>query len=98
VSSYATVGKGLPRVGGVEQVTGEETFCADIFLKGMLHAKILRSPHPHARILNIDTSRAEKLPGVPAIVNAIYQATGIRIKEVPVNPEEILKGLEGREN
>jgi CO/xanthine dehydrogenase Mo-binding subunit len=37
------------------------------------------------------------VPGVPAIVNAIYHATGIRIREVPVDPEEILKGLERRE-
>ncbi len=68
MSSYAAVGKGVPRVDGGEQVTGEATYCADIFLKGMLHAKILRSPHPHAQILNIDTSKARKLPGVRAVI------------------------------
>lgn len=40
-------------------------------------------------------SEGYQVPGAPAIANAIYHATGIRIKEVPVNPEEILKGLEG---
>ncbi len=68
MSTYATVGKGIPRVDGGAQVTGEATFCADIFMKGMLHGKIIRSPHPHAKILNIDTSRAEKLLGVRAVI------------------------------
>jgi len=43
-------------------------FSADLYLPGMLYAKVLRSPYAHARILNIDTNRAEKLPGVRAII------------------------------
>ncbi|MFQ5610561.1 MAG: xanthine dehydrogenase family protein molybdopterin-binding subunit [Anaerolineae bacterium] len=62
------VGKPLPRVDGYAKVTGQAEFTVDVNLPGMLHGKILRSPHPHARILNIDTSAAERLPGVKAVI------------------------------
>jgi 4-hydroxybenzoyl-CoA reductase alpha subunit len=62
------VGKSLPRVDAFAKVTGQAKFTADIDLPGMLCGKILRSPHPHARILNIDTSAAERLPGVKAVI------------------------------
>src|SRR5438105_12184804 len=58
------------RPDGVDKVTGRANFGADLRLPGMLHAKILRSPHAHARIRSIDTSRAEALPGVKAVVTA----------------------------
>ena len=53
---------------GIDKVTGRAKFGADLFLPGMLVGKILRSSHPHARIKSIDTSAAEKLPGVKAVV------------------------------
>src|SRR5215468_9454699 len=53
---------------GIDKVTGRAKFGADLYLPGMLVGKILRSPHPHARIKSIDVSAAEKLPGVKAIV------------------------------
>src|SRR5436853_1404745 len=53
---------------GIDKVTGRARFGADLFLPGMLVGKILRSPHAHARIRSIDTSEAEKLPGVKAVV------------------------------
>ena len=59
-----SVGTSPWRVDGIGLVTGSAKFTDDIFLKGMLHAKILGSPHAHARILDIDTTEAEKLPGV----------------------------------
>lgn len=65
---YSVVGKALPRVDGIAKATGGALFTADIKLPGMLYGKILRSPYPHARILNIDTSQAERLPGVKAVV------------------------------
>jgi len=65
---YALVGKGVPRTDSIEKVRGEAKFTADLSLPGTLHAKVLRSPYPHARILNIDTSRAEKLLGVKAVI------------------------------
>jgi xanthine dehydrogenase molybdenum-binding subunit len=55
---------------GVEKVTGLAHYGADIQLPGMLYGKVLRSPHAHARITAIDTSRAEALPGVHTVVTA----------------------------
>ncbi|WP_236914776.1 xanthine dehydrogenase family protein molybdopterin-binding subunit [Clostridium sp. Cult2] len=61
------VGKRIARVDGIKKVTGDLKFVDDIKLPGMLYAAVKRSPYPHARILNIDISRAEKFPGVKAI-------------------------------
>lgn len=68
MSEYNVVGKSLPRIDGPEKATGRAVFTVDISLPGMLHGKILRSPYPHARILKVDTSAAEKLPGVAAVM------------------------------
>jgi CO/xanthine dehydrogenase Mo-binding subunit len=62
------VGKSIPRVDAVGKVTGRAVFTADFVVPGMIHAKVLRSPYPHARIRGIDTSKAEGLAGVRAIV------------------------------
>jgi CO/xanthine dehydrogenase Mo-binding subunit len=64
------VGRSVPRVDGIEKVTGQAKFLGDLIVPGMLHGKILRSTYPHARILAIDTSRAESLPGVAAVFTA----------------------------
>jgi CO/xanthine dehydrogenase Mo-binding subunit len=63
-----TVGHATPRIDAVERVTGRAKYTNDVQLPDMLYAKVLRSPHPHARIRSIDTSRAEALPGVKAIL------------------------------
>ena len=55
---------------GADKVTGRALYGADLQIAGMLHGKILRSPHAHARILSIDTSKAESLPWVHAVVTA----------------------------
>src|SRR3990167_3997775 len=68
MEKYSVIGKRLPRVDGKIKATGEGKYAADISLPNMLYGKILRSPYPHARILNIDTSRAEKLIGVKAVI------------------------------
>ncbi len=65
---FKVVGTRPLRPDGVDKVTGRARFGADISAPGMLHALILRSPHAHARIKSIDTSRAVKLPGVKAVV------------------------------
>jgi 4-hydroxybenzoyl-CoA reductase alpha subunit len=67
MADYSVIGKRVPRIDGRVKATGEAKYAADYDMPGMLWCKILRSPHPHAKILNIDTSRAEKLPGVKAI-------------------------------
>ena len=68
MKEYSVVGKALPRVDGVAKATGQAEFTYDLVLPKMLWGKILRSPYPHARILNIDTGEAEKLPGVKAVI------------------------------
>ncbi len=65
---YSVIGVSVPRIDGVEKITGRAKFTVDIALPGMLHAKILRSPHPHARILAIRTDKALALPGVKAVI------------------------------
>src|SRR6185436_9445928 len=64
------VGTSPVRPDGVPKVTGLAQYGADFHLPGMLWGKILRSPHAHARIRSIDTSKAEKLPGVKAVMTA----------------------------
>jgi 4-hydroxybenzoyl-CoA reductase alpha subunit len=68
MAEFSVIGERLPRVDAKEKVTGKAKYAADYSLPDMLWCKLLRSPYPHARILNIDTSRAERLPGVKAVV------------------------------
>ena len=67
-SELAVIGKPAPRHDGRAKVTGAARFTADISLPGMLHARILRSPLPHARVRSIDISAAARHPGVRAIL------------------------------
>lgn len=62
------VGKAVPQVTALEKVQGRALYTGDLKLPGMLHAKVLRSPYPHARILRIDSRAAAALPGVKAVV------------------------------
>src|ERR1039458_9229595 len=64
------VGKSVPRIEGRGIVTGQLKYVFDVYFPNMLVGKMLRSPHAHARIISIDTSKAESLPGVKAIVTA----------------------------
>jgi len=81
VNGLRVVGKSVPRSDALPKVTGQAIYGADLSAPGMLHGKVYRSPHPHARILSIDTSRARAVPGVgavlvasdvPAIRNGVY--------------------------
>ena len=63
------IGKPRPRVDGRSRVTGRAMYTQDVLLPGMLHAAILRSPVPRARVRAIDTKKAEALPGVRAIIH-----------------------------
>ena len=62
------VGKSVPRIDALEKVTGKAKYGVDVELPRMLYAKVLRSKYAHARILSIDTSEAERLPGVKAVI------------------------------
>ena len=67
---FKQVGTRPIRHDGVDKVTGRAAFGADLSLPGMIHGAIHRSPHAHARIISIDTSKAEALPGVKAVATA----------------------------
>ena len=66
--TLSIVGKSALRKDLREKVTGQARFSADLKLPGMLYGRILRSPHPHADVLSVDTSAADQLPGVFAVV------------------------------
>ena len=70
------VGKPFPKKDAYEKATGRAIYIHDLKLPGMLYGKILYSRYPHARIVKIDTSRAERLPGVKAVL------TGYNIPEI----------------
>jgi CO/xanthine dehydrogenase Mo-binding subunit len=70
IQPYTVVGHEVERVDGHEKVSGRAEYVADLSLPGMLWGAVLRSPHAHARIRSIDTSRARRLPGVWAVVTA----------------------------
>ncbi|MBA7549147.1 4-hydroxybenzoyl-CoA reductase subunit alpha [subsurface metagenome] len=70
MSEFSVFGKPLPRIDAWAKATGEVKYLDDIKMPGMLYGKILRSPHAHARIMGIDTARAEKLYGVRAVITS----------------------------
>lgn len=70
MAKHSVVGKRVSRIDAIEMVTGKAKYNADVTLPGTLCGKVLRSPHAHARIKRMDTSKAEMLPGVKAVVTA----------------------------
>jgi len=68
MSEFSIIGKPTPNVDGPAKVTGEAAYTIDMTLPNMLYGKLLRSPYPHAKILSIDTSKAEEFPGVKLII------------------------------
>lgn len=70
MEEYTVIGKRVPRADGKQKVMGQAKYAGDNALPGMLWCKVLRSPYAHARILNIDTGKAERLPGVKGVVTA----------------------------
>lgn len=66
---YSVVGKRQPLIDGLSKVSGDAKYTADLVLPGMLMGKLLRSPYPHAKVLNVDASKAISLRGVKAVVS-----------------------------
>lgn len=101
MAEYSVIGKRLPRVDARVKVTGQAKYAADLELANMLWGKILRSPYPHARILNIDASRAEKLFGVKAIVTGrdfggyLQQYRHYAREEPPLAVDKVVHQAEG---
>ena len=89
------------RPDGVDKVTGKARFGADFSLPGMLHGKVLRSPHPHAILKSIDISKAEALPGVKAIVTRDdfndMPSEFVPAGEMLVNYRDIVRNVMARE-
>src|SRR5438067_10742686 len=80
VADYKVVGQPVPRVDAVDKVTGTARYAADMNLPGMLWGKFVRSPHPHARITRIDTSKAEALPGVMRVITQRSLGAGATVE------------------
>ncbi|MFQ6028825.1 MAG: xanthine dehydrogenase family protein molybdopterin-binding subunit, partial [Dehalococcoidia bacterium] len=94
---YRVVGTRAARHDGLDKVTGAARFGADINMPGMLFGKVLRSPHAHARIRSIDTSKAEALPGVLGVATAqdfpIIQARPIDYENAQQNPRIMAENM-----
>ncbi|MHC4262792.1 MAG: xanthine dehydrogenase family protein molybdopterin-binding subunit, partial [Planctomycetota bacterium] len=84
--AFQVVGGAHRKVDGLAKATGQAVYADDIQLPGMLHARTLRSPHPHARIVSIDTSRAEALQGVHAVITG--KDLPIKYGVIPWTPDE----------
>jgi CO/xanthine dehydrogenase Mo-binding subunit len=95
------VGTRPPRPDGVDKVTGRAKFGADLYVPGMLIGKVLRSPHPHALIKSIDTSKAEALPGVKAVLTRDdfedRSSEFVPAGEMMVNYRDIVRNVMARE-
>ena len=84
---FATLGKSAPRIEGRHKVSGKALYTGDNILPGMIWGKLLRSPHPHARVIHIDTARARSYPGVLAVFTAADLPdvlTGRRLRDMPM--------------
>ena len=68
MKTNSVIGNSVARRDLPQKLTGQAQYTSDVQLPGMLHGKIVRSPHPHARIVTVDTTQAEQLPGVRAII------------------------------
>src|SRR3990170_1499655 len=70
MTDYAIIGKPYPRIDGLPKVTGDAKYVGDMIPANALRGQLVRSPHAHARILNVDASKALRLPGVKGVVTA----------------------------
>src|SRR5712692_5582632 len=99
--SQTYVGTRTIRPDGVDKVTGRARFGADYNLPGQLIGRVLRSPHPHARIVSIDTSKAEALPGVKAVITradfADQSSEFIPAGEMMMNYKDVVRNVMARE-
>jgi 4-hydroxybenzoyl-CoA reductase alpha subunit len=90
---FQVIGKPVPRKDAVIKATGSAKFTNDISLPNMLHGRILRSPYPHARIRNIETGKARKLPGVKAVVTG-HDTPGRKYGVFPDSRDQYLLAMD----
>ncbi|HEY3064268.1 MAG TPA: molybdopterin cofactor-binding domain-containing protein [Methylomirabilota bacterium] len=86
-ADFAVVGQPLPKIDAWAKVTGETKYADDLVLPRMAYGKLLRSPHPHARITGIDTARARALPGVYAVITGA-DLPPVKFGILPVSQDE----------
>jgi 4-hydroxybenzoyl-CoA reductase alpha subunit len=84
---FTVIGQPLPKIDAWAKVTGETKYADDLVLPRMAYAKLLRSPHPHARIVSIDTTRARALPGVYGVITG-HDLPPIKFGILPVSQDE----------
>src|SRR5712691_3596926 len=68
-TEFTEISKSRRRIDGIQRVTGRARYTQDVYLPGMLYVRVLRSPHPRARVRRIDTKKAEALPGVRGVLH-----------------------------
>ena len=93
-TTRSAIGQSITRGEGPDKVSGKAVYAADISLPGMLWGKVLRSPYPYARIVSIDTSHAEALPGVHAVVTGQDMPDariGRRMVDMPVLAQDVVR-------
>ena len=94
-NDHKVIGKSIPRLDARSKVLGEARYADDLSLPGMLYVKVVRSPHPNARIRSIDTSRARNYPGVISVLTAQdipgEKLMGPIIKDQPVLCGEVVR-------
>ena len=88
VTNNKWIGQRTIRPDGMDKVTGRAQFAADMTMPGQIWGKVLRSPHPHARIKSINTAKAEALPGVKAVV------TARDIVDFPIEKGAVMLGIQ----
>src|SRR5579871_1294646 len=91
-STHSPIGARVPMIDSEDKVTGRGVYADDMTLPGTLVGKILHSPHAHARILSIDTTEAERLPGVKAV--ATGRETPVRYGILPIGHDETIFATE----
>jgi CO/xanthine dehydrogenase Mo-binding subunit len=93
MTEYKYIGKPIKRHDGREKVTGQALYTGDMKINGMLHARIKTSPHAHAKILGVDTSKAEALPGVRAVIDGRQgsEKVGIYMQDKTVIATEMVR-------
>ncbi|HUL96743.1 MAG TPA: xanthine dehydrogenase family protein molybdopterin-binding subunit [Usitatibacter sp.] len=92
-AQLAWVGKSVARINGRAKVTGAARFTVDVKLPGMLHARLLRSPYPHARLVSLDLATARLQPGVRAVLpvnETVGRAIEVLVEGQPLPPRHVL--------
>ena len=90
----SAIGQSIVRGEGPDKVTGKSVYTADVSLPGMIWGKILRSPYPYARIVSIDKSKAEALPGVHAVITGQdipKTKIGRRMVDMPILAQDVVR-------